>query len=177
MAVAVIDALEVVDVHHQQVHGISLARVEVALHGLGQPPPVEQMGQRVAGSDIAQLTGQSAQHQPDDGRRQHRGQKAHIDIEDQLKLLIHLQCIQPAMHDLEKLEGIEHADAHDQCREEHHLAIQILGEGAHAIDHRERHDKKQQRRHAREHGVAGHRPQAPLHQYLNGAIGRSKGTG
>ena len=174
MTVAVVDALEVIDVGNQQVHRLCLAREEVALHGFGQPAAVEQLGQGVAGGDVAQIVGQAAQHQPDDGGRQHRGQKRHIDIEDQLKLLVHLHCVQPTGHQLVELDGVEHADAADQHGKEHHLAIQIPGEGAHAIHHRQRHHKEQRRRHAREHGVARHGPQTPLHQHLHGAIGRRK---
>ena len=75
MAVAIVDALEMVDVGNQQMRRLGLARSEAVLQCLVQAPAVEQLGQGIARGNIAQVVAEAAQHQPDDGRWQHRGQE------------------------------------------------------------------------------------------------------
>jgi hypothetical protein len=116
VAVAVIDALEVVHVHHERMRRHGLAGVEIQLQRIVQPTAVEQLRHRVTRCQIAQLIGQPAQHQPDDGWRQHRREERHVDIEHQLEIGIHLQRSQSATQQFDEFDGIEHADAEDQGR-------------------------------------------------------------
>lgn len=79
MAVAVVDGPEVIDVHHLPVGGPGIARVEVQLQRLCQPPAVERVRHGVARRHVAQVIGQAAQHQPDDGGREHGRQGGQVE--------------------------------------------------------------------------------------------------